>query len=397
VQTASGTTTTFYLSSADQIIEERQGSTVTDQNIWNIDFVNDLLLRDDNSTSGSLGTSGSGLGKRLYSQHDANFNVTSITDASGNVLQRFVYTPYGQQTVLTTAWTTTTNAYDWSYYFQGMRLVPSGQGNLYLSQSRIYDSTVARWEAEDPDSYVDGTNLYSIDAGNPADRLDPLGTNSTHNLFFGWYSYLSGFLGLGPDVQGMWGDFSSEDSTGLTTGNQNLYYPVWKEIAIDPAFVNNGVVTFSGRNTTGDMAMAAALGHEIWHAYFARVVKKCPKMMDYFKNAAVWYGSGTKPGIARTITADNRLVVLDEAIGVTVENYLLGRSSAKLLNRPYTADPRSAGYLSGEGLSDKDKQDNIKLSKENWQVVKYLLQYGCKCNVDPQLIINTPEADWGKL
>src|SRR6202042_1771478 len=97
-------TTTFYLSSQDQVIEERHSSTVVAQNVWGVDYVNDLLLRDDNSTSGSLGKSGSGLGERLYAQHDANFNVTSLVSTTGTVLQRVVYTPYGQKTVLDVSW-----------------------------------------------------------------------------------------------------------------------------------------------------------------------------------------------------------------------------------------------------------------------------------------------------
>jgi hypothetical protein len=93
-ETASGTTIGFYYN-GPQVIETRQGSTVTSQNVFNIDYVNDLLLRDDNSTSGSLGVSGSGLGQRLYAQHDANFDVTSLTNASGTVVERYEYSPYG--------------------------------------------------------------------------------------------------------------------------------------------------------------------------------------------------------------------------------------------------------------------------------------------------------------
>jgi len=103
-ETQSSVTTTFYLSTQDQVLEERQSSTVTAQNIWSIDYVNDLALRDDNSTSGNLGISGSGLGNRIYYQHDANFNVTATTNTSGVVQNRFIYTPYGVQTVLTGAW-----------------------------------------------------------------------------------------------------------------------------------------------------------------------------------------------------------------------------------------------------------------------------------------------------
>src|SRR5258708_24398544 len=46
------------------------------QYVWGLGYVDDLVLRDDSSTSGSLGASSSGLGERLYVQQDANFNVT---------------------------------------------------------------------------------------------------------------------------------------------------------------------------------------------------------------------------------------------------------------------------------------------------------------------------------
>ncbi len=41
-----GTKTSLYLSAQSQVLEERQGTFVTAQNVWSIDYVNDLLLRD---------------------------------------------------------------------------------------------------------------------------------------------------------------------------------------------------------------------------------------------------------------------------------------------------------------------------------------------------------------
>lgn len=46
----------------------------------------------------------SGRYQRLYVQQDANFNVTSLTDDSGVVVERYVYDPYGKQTVLEANW-----------------------------------------------------------------------------------------------------------------------------------------------------------------------------------------------------------------------------------------------------------------------------------------------------
>src|SRR6185437_6183400 len=119
-ETENSTTTTLYYSSSMQVLEERQGSTVTAQNVWGIGYVNQLVLRDDNSTNGSLGKTSSGLGERLYVQQDANYNVTALVNTSGTVLQRYIYTPYGVQTVLSPSWATTTDGYNWRTTFQGM-------------------------------------------------------------------------------------------------------------------------------------------------------------------------------------------------------------------------------------------------------------------------------------
>src|SRR5208283_3277067 len=100
-QIESGQTTDLYYSANWQVLEERQASTgtVTNQYVWSPFYVNDLVLRDNNSLSGDLGLAASGLGQRLYAQQDANYDVTSLADTSGNVVQRFTYSPYGQVTV----------------------------------------------------------------------------------------------------------------------------------------------------------------------------------------------------------------------------------------------------------------------------------------------------------
>ena len=62
--------------------------------------------------------------------NNLTFITAATTDSSGGLAQRFIYTPKGQVNVLSSAWTTASDAYNWSYYFQGMRLVPDGNGNL---------------------------------------------------------------------------------------------------------------------------------------------------------------------------------------------------------------------------------------------------------------------------
>jgi RHS repeat-associated protein len=175
-EAASGTTTGFYYN-GPQIIEQRQGGTVTSQNVFNIDYVNGLLLRDDNSTSGNLGISGSGLGRRLFSQHDANFDTTALTNTSGVVQQRFIDSPYGTVTVLSPSWTSTTDSFGWGNLFQGMwRDAVTG---LYYTPNRDYSAALARWIEQDPAQYVDGPNSYRTELSNPISGVDAGGLADT--------------------------------------------------------------------------------------------------------------------------------------------------------------------------------------------------------------------------
>jgi len=177
-QTESSTTTDFYYSAAGQDLEERQSST-TDQYVWGLAYVNSLVLRDDNSSSGSYGKSSSGLGRRIYVQHDADYNVTALTDTSGNVLQRFVYTPYGIMTVIgsTSAWSTTTDAYSWFYTFQGGRY-DATTGMIHFG-ARDYSPTLARWLSRDPKGFIDGANLYGFELAHTINYVDPTGFGTT--------------------------------------------------------------------------------------------------------------------------------------------------------------------------------------------------------------------------
>jgi RHS repeat-associated protein len=165
-QTESGATTDFYISNQGQTIEERQGSTVTAQNVWNPDYVNDLLQR----------TQGSSM---YYAQHDANFDVTSMTDTGGNVLERYTYQAYGTVTVRNADGsvegdaTIASSSIGSPYLFQGGRLdMATG---LYHFGERDYDQSTGKWKEQDPAGYVNGPNTYGFEKNRPANSVDPTG------------------------------------------------------------------------------------------------------------------------------------------------------------------------------------------------------------------------------
>jgi RHS repeat-associated protein len=149
--------------------------TLAAQNVWGITYVNDLVLRDDNAVTGNLGASpgtgsSTGLGERIYALHDANHDVTSITDASGNVLERFSYDPYGNVTVTTAYGDTATDLYNWNVLFQGGKR--DATTGFYEFQHRDYDPSEERWMEEDPAGYVDGANTSDFEIGDPVGTLD---------------------------------------------------------------------------------------------------------------------------------------------------------------------------------------------------------------------------------
>ena len=96
-----GPTTTYYLYSGQQVIETRQGAQGSDPFDACPDepvcLVPALHRRPD--PAGQLQWRRGGARFRIYYLGDANYNVTALVDSSGTVVERYVYTPYGQVTV----------------------------------------------------------------------------------------------------------------------------------------------------------------------------------------------------------------------------------------------------------------------------------------------------------
>jgi RHS repeat-associated protein len=174
-------TNDLYYSNQGQVLETRANGTVTAQSVWGLDYVNDLVAYDTNSTSGSLG--GSGLGQRLYAQHDANYDVTALTNTSGAVLERYEYTPYGTVTVLNPDGTVlgdgtmASSQFGVPYLFQGMRY--DSFTGLYETPNRDLNPATGTWLQADPAGYVDGSDRYQAFRSRPASSLDPMGTTIT--------------------------------------------------------------------------------------------------------------------------------------------------------------------------------------------------------------------------
>jgi RHS repeat-associated protein len=168
-ESASGTQRDLYYNGQWQVIEERVNGQTQTQYVWDPLAMDTLVERDSNPDSNG------NLTLRLYAQQDANGNVTALVDTSGNVVERFVYDPYGQVTVLAPNWSgPVSDAYGWVYLFQGGRY--EATSGLYDFRNRDYSPTLGRWLQQDPIGYTGGTmNLYQMEEDNPVNRTDPSG------------------------------------------------------------------------------------------------------------------------------------------------------------------------------------------------------------------------------
>ena len=165
-------TVDLYYSVQWQVLEEREGATVKAQYLWSPIYV-DALIRRDRDADGS---SANGMEERLYVQQDANFNVTSVTNSSGVVQERYIYDPYGSATVLDADWANDADGqsdFDWKYLHQGGRY--DATSRLYSFRHRDYSPTLGRWLQQDSAGYVDGGTLFAYALSRPTGVLDPSG------------------------------------------------------------------------------------------------------------------------------------------------------------------------------------------------------------------------------
>jgi RHS repeat-associated protein len=167
-ETSSGTTTDLYYNNQWQVIEEQVNGQTQTQYVWDPLVTDTLVERDSNPVNGVLT-------QRLYAQQDADGNVTELMDTSGSVVERFVYDPYGQVTVLDANWNVLGgDSYNWVYLYQAGRYDTTS--GLYDFRNRDYSPTLGRWLQQDPIGYAAGdANLYCFVLNDPTKYTDPSG------------------------------------------------------------------------------------------------------------------------------------------------------------------------------------------------------------------------------
>jgi len=178
--------TDYYYTHEWQCIEERtlantNKTTVATvphfQWVYDLRYMDAVVLRDENKNGDST-CNGSG-DQRLFYCHDSNANTIALVNTSGAVVERYVYTPYGNATILDGNWNSqAATVYNNEIQFTGYRVDP--ESGLHHVRHRQYHSTLGRWMQRDPKGYHDSANLYEYIASRPLDQRDPMGTGAFH-------------------------------------------------------------------------------------------------------------------------------------------------------------------------------------------------------------------------
>jgi len=149
----------IYYTSSWQAIEERLGTDpdsadAAQQYVWGIRYIDDLVLRDRDTSEPPDGT----LDERLYAIQDPNWNVTTIIDDSGDVQERYEYEVYGSVATYDGSYSTAFPSPAYAVLYTGQ--LRDSHTQMYLMRNRIYDPCQGCFAQREPTAYLDGLSLY---------------------------------------------------------------------------------------------------------------------------------------------------------------------------------------------------------------------------------------------
>jgi len=147
-----GGVTTKYLHDGDQVIMEYDGAgQVLRRYVYGPGIDQPVCMKTTASA--------------YYYHYDGMGSVIALSGGSGNMLERYAYSPYGkvnQESNLGNPYRYTGREYD-------------NETELYYYRARHYDPELGRFLQVDPIGYFGGINLYAYVGNNPANWIDPYG------------------------------------------------------------------------------------------------------------------------------------------------------------------------------------------------------------------------------
>jgi len=118
-----------------------------------------------------------GISNVLYAHQDRQYNLRGLTDANGDLVEYYAYSPYGERTAYDSNGTEidqTAVELKTEYGFTGRRY--DMESDLWYFRARYFDTEMGRFVSRDPLGFVDGFGLYN---GYFAEgfTMDPMGKN----------------------------------------------------------------------------------------------------------------------------------------------------------------------------------------------------------------------------
>jgi len=168
----------YFYNNRWQVVETRDATTESDQpenlqpkyqHVWSPRYIDSLILRDENTDQDGLCDD-----ERIYYLADANYNVTALVDTNGDVLERYIYSPYGEVTVLDADFSSDADGlsdYGNTTLYTGRELDPAT--GLYYYRARFYHAGLGTFVGRDP--LESDMHLYRYCHNNPLGRTDPTG------------------------------------------------------------------------------------------------------------------------------------------------------------------------------------------------------------------------------
>jgi len=146
------------------------------QFVWDQRFIDTPIVRyrdaDNSTVTGGLGTE-----EVLYATYDGNYNITGLVQENQTFVERYVYTPYDDVTVLTGTFAARASSnYDWNRLHQGLQR-DTESGVIQNRGRQTLHPTLGLFGQRDPEgtAYRDGMNLGQYVRSNPVRYVDPSG------------------------------------------------------------------------------------------------------------------------------------------------------------------------------------------------------------------------------
>lgn len=161
-------------------------------------------------------------GSDTYFYHyDARGSIEAVTDASGEVVERYSYESYGKVSITDVSGVSRIeSAIGNPFFFTGQ--VFDVETGLYYFINRFYSPLLGRFMSRDPIGYLDGTNLYAYVGDDPINFIDPFGLAKV-NWQNSYWGGLTGYPIYGPsNVQT--GNVWIDPTIGVANDVSNIVY-----------------------------------------------------------------------------------------------------------------------------------------------------------------------------